>query len=308
MRTLNKTHAAELSHTYTHPLFLIAPQGKHEVFAHLATLLAENVNKIEAVKQLHLEDDSGRSAFEIMADFNPVVDTHIRHIVDELLEEIIVCKQLHGLAGRYYAARQYYLIFMPLVFFSCIFCFASFGNADEELPVKVRNNMSIFIGFMSTISVFLHLGNHGMKFSSRAAMHRSAAHDLQELEQELTFQHVNGFVTGEDGESAPIDVAMVKKRLETVKEACKSKAPVELEELYTLLRKHLNHWLIEARVPKVGPDYEMLKAVAYSRAEVAVTHTIGWPFRCPQPKAAVRTTLQTVRTTLTFLSIAPCSA
>jgi hypothetical protein len=273
----------------------LSSQGKHEAFAHLTELLAENVNKLEAVKQMQAADDSGRTAYEIMTDFDPVMDTHRTQIVDELLEDVDVHVYLHALSGRYFAARQLYLVFAPLVFLTGIVTMASLGNSDVELPARERRGMSIFIGFCATLAMFLHLSNHGLRFGSRAALHRSAAHDLAELQVELAYQHVSGFVTGEDGESAPVDVPMVKKRLETIKEACKSEVPVDLVELYTLLRKHLSHWLVEARVPKVGPDYKMLKGIAYTRAEITVTHCFGWPFRCPAPKGAVRTCLHTVK-------------
>jgi len=46
-------------------------------------------------------------------------------------------------------------------------------------------------------------------------------------------------------------------------------------ELYQLLRKHLQHWLVKQRIPRGTPDYELYKDLAYTRAEITVVHTFG---------------------------------
>ena len=72
------------------PLHVAAYMGKHEVFAYLISLC-------ESPMQLELEDDTGRTPFEILAAYNPVLDTHRNIVVDELREDVYVHLQLHSL-------------------------------------------------------------------------------------------------------------------------------------------------------------------------------------------------------------------
>ena len=72
------------------PLHVAAYMGKHEVFAYLISLC-------ESPMQLELEDDTGRTPFEILAAYNPVLDTHRNMAVDELREDVFVHLQLHSL-------------------------------------------------------------------------------------------------------------------------------------------------------------------------------------------------------------------
>ena len=51
---------------------------------------------------------------------------------------------------------------------------------------------------------------------------------LQDLKTELDFRHVAGFVTGDDGETPPIDVPGITKRLDPIKRMCKSDVPTDL--------------------------------------------------------------------------------
>lgn len=95
------------------------------------------------------------------------------------------------------------------------------GSADKR-------SLALASGFLSTLCAGLHIANNGFRYKARAAAHKSAAHDLQELKLELDFRHVAGYVTGDDGEAPPLDVPTVMKRLDTIKRMCKSDVPSDL--------------------------------------------------------------------------------
>jgi len=57
--------------------------------------------------------------------------------------------------------------------------------------------------------------------------------------------------------------------------------------MYSSLRKKLNHQLIKSRIERSSPEHKVLREIAYERAAIAITHTIGWPFRCPDSRRVV---------------------
>ena len=53
------------------PLHVAAYQGKHEVFSHLVSLCTETEGALlggRGLQMMQMEDDTGRTAFEIMAE------------------------------------------------------------------------------------------------------------------------------------------------------------------------------------------------------------------------------------------------
>ena len=209
-----------------------------------------------------------------------------------------VCTPPPSASRRHYAANHFWGFFVPTLFLITMASGLSLNYSDPELQASHKRRMATFVGFLFVFAIFLVVGSKGRALKARAARHASAAHELRDLLCELKFQKVAGFVTGDEGETPPVDVSFVLKRFEVVKQAVRSEFPSDLAELFHLLKRHLQHWLIKTRVPKTSGDYRMLKEIAYNRAEVTVTHCVGWPFRIPSPKGAVKRVLRTVSSTV----------
>ena len=81
--------------------------------------------------------------------------------------------------------------------------------------------------------------------------------------------------------------------------ACKSRPPAALVELFNSLRTRVDHELCRVlRYDKNNPatrdNYYLLKDIAYKRAQISVTESLGWPFLMPWPKYAVKKILRKV--------------
>ena len=66
-------------------------------------------------------------------------------------------------AGRYFAYRHFWFVFVPLVGFAVLAMVVSFGYADETMGAADKRSMALFSGFTSTVCVGVHIANNGFR-------------------------------------------------------------------------------------------------------------------------------------------------
>jgi hypothetical protein len=104
-----------------------------------------------------------------LATYDPVLDAHRNLVVDELREDVLVHLQLHHLAGRYFAYRHFWFVFVPLVSLAVLAMVVSFAYATPappdpgEMGSKDKRSLALASGFLSTLCVGLHIANNGFR-------------------------------------------------------------------------------------------------------------------------------------------------
>ena len=143
-------------------LHVAAYQGKFDALAYLASKASKQ--DMEARDEPTAEYHDGRTALQILAEYDGVVEKHRSVVCDELLEDIEVESQLHRLAATHYSARHFAFFYWPALFLTMLVALCAYSMGDEEASANYKRRMSIFVGFLATLAAALNIGMNQVKY------------------------------------------------------------------------------------------------------------------------------------------------
>ena len=162
-----------------------------------------------------------------------------------LIYIVQVHKDKHAMTARYYSTRHMYIFFLPATILSAIAGLLSFLSTSS-ISAGFGGTMSIIVGVMASVSALNQTISDQLGYSSIAAQHASAAHEMEGILEMLNFNYVDSLA----GARLPItdnDLQTIKKQVSSIELTAKSPVPQFLDTFYDSLLNELQTYRWQAR-------------------------------------------------------------
>jgi hypothetical protein len=243
----------------------------------------------------------------------------------------------HRLAAMHLATLQFWVFTIPMALVamsSGIMAFLATAGIFEE---RTNTFLNVFVGCFSFVVVFLQTLSSQLKYDTRAHMHESTAIDLRDLREDLENIENQAFVMvglrvnedklnaaknkskgdGDDnGNNGEIESNRnneedslkqifdgIQNRYNQCLKSCKSTCPMPINAAFNQLDSRINSTLSVVGHNQLERTYGYgYNNVIYFQAcnELAIHFSCAflWPLRLVNPRHAVDTTMNTLKTTI----------
>ncbi len=258
-------------------------------------------------------------------------EIHEKDTETEKLQQIwVFCesqRQMHKLAHEYFASRDFYFNFLPIVILTFVAGALSLFITTNIVEEPGKTYLGIAVGLVSVLSVAVQSVAKESSYSARAELHRNAALGMKTLKDEIDFQLVDPGMevnptlanaeihtidedeeTGADKsdkkekeEEANVEIEEKKETtVETYRrismqilDSCKSVVPIRIAQPFLLVDSRLTLELSDKTMKeklyrKHGRMAEQLLAASwYNELFVQISNSRAWPMIVPHPDSVV---------------------
>ena len=217
----------------------------------------------------------------------------------------------HKLAAIHLTSRQFLFFTIPIALIAMVSGILAFVSTTDLLDNDevAKSTLSIIVGSLSFVVVFLQTLSTQCKYGARAEMHHATTIDLRDLRENLAnlisksrvlmyHKEEGSSTTEDDGEDQTVEEIFdgIQKEYSQCLKSCKSTVPIQIDDAFHLMNSSLISTLSESGHRNLrnvyGSDYNnVLFFKAYNDLSSRFSCSRYWPLFLPNPTGAVDATM-----------------
>jgi hypothetical protein len=150
--------------------------------------------------------------------------------LNKLQIELDTNRQMHRLAGKYFACQHFWLLFLPSIAITMVSGILSFSS-DNPSFASFESYFALSVGCLSVVSIFLQSMIKELDYGHRAKMHQNAGMDLKMMIESLRFDQLD--LCGDHAKLEEL-IRSTKDKYIQVMASCKSVLPTEIGNAYEM--------------------------------------------------------------------------
>ena len=200
--------------------------------------------------------------------------------------------QMQKLAAAHFASWHFWFLFLPPSALTMVIGILAFLATAEGIEEDAHVQLSIVVGCLALVSVFLQALNDQLAYGARAGMHKSAVLDLKPITDKLKFKQIDRLRSASPATGME-ECRQIYKLYSQVEKGCKSAIPLRVSQAFASIESRL---MIEfpsnRNVRLLGRiDEGDVLHVALTELHCVIAAYWLFPFVFPDPHRTVSTVL-----------------